>query len=66
MEKTIKNDNKDFSILFEHLNKIKREKDYTFMQGTMIAFNELKDPIEKLKQIVLDKEDCFYNIVTTT
>lgn len=57
---------KDFSILFECLDKIKQEKDYTLMQGTMVAVSDLQDPIEKLKQIVMDKEDCFYNIITTT
>lgn len=56
----------DFSIIFEKLNDIKKEKDYTLMKGTMIAVSELQDPIEKLKQIVMDKEDCFYNVITTT
>lgn len=61
--KTKKN---NYSILFEHLDRIKKEDEFTLMQGTMVAVSELKDPIEKLKQIVMDKEDCFYNIVTLT
>ena len=63
--KTIKQTHSDFSVLFEQINKIKQEKDYTLMQGTMVAVNELQDPIERLRQIVMDKEDCFYNIITT-
>lgn len=66
MEKMIMQEHKDYSILFEQLNKVKQEKDYTLMQGTMIAVSELHDPIEKLRQIVMDKEDCFYNTITTS
>lgn len=66
MENFAKHGHKDYSILFEQLDKIKQEKDYTLMQGTMIAVSELQDPIEKLRQIVMDKEDCFYNTITTS
>lgn len=66
MKKNAKTDKKGYSILFEYLDKIKQEKDFTLMQGTMFAVNELQNPIEKLKQIVMDKEDCLYNIITTT
>lgn len=65
MEELDKQKHKDYSILFEQLNKIKQEKDYTLMQGTMVAVTQLQDPIEKLRQIVMDKEDCFYNTITT-
>lgn len=63
---TQKQTHSDFSVLFEQLNKIKQDKDYTLMQGTMVAVNDLQDPIEKLRQIVMDKEDCFYNTITTS
>lgn len=66
MEKAINRKHNDYSIIFEQLNNIKQEKDYTLMQGTMIAVSELQDPIEKLRQIVMDSEDCSYNIVTTS
>ena len=66
MEKVVKHSHSDYTILFEQLNKVKQEKDYSLMQGTMIAVSELQDPIEKLRQIVMDKEDCFYNTITTT
>lgn len=66
MKKANEHSHSDFTILFEQLNKLKQEKDYSFMQGTMTAVSELQDPIEKLRQIVMDKEDCFYNTITTT
>jgi|GEM_PF-3110687 hypothetical protein len=65
MENLARKEHGDYSILFEQLNKIKQEKDYTLMKGTMVAVSELQDPIEKLRQIVMDKEDCFYNTITT-
>lgn len=65
MEKLIKQGHKDYSLLFEQLNKVKQDKDYTLLQGTMVTVSELQDPIEKLRQIVMDKEDCFYNTITT-
>ena len=66
MEKAIEGKHSDFTILFEQINKIKQEKDYSLMQGTMVAVSELQDPIEKLRQIVMDKEDCFFNTIITT
>ena len=66
MKKAIEQKHSDFTVLFEQLNKVKQESDYSLLQGTMIAVSELQDPIERLRQIVMDKEDCLYNTITTT
>jgi hypothetical protein len=56
----------DYTVVFKHLEEAKKDTNYTILENAMNATKQLQDPIEKLKEIVMDKEACSYNIVTRT
>lgn len=59
------NKTEDFSILFKSLEEAKKENDYTFLEDAMLGTESLRDPIEKLREIVMDSESVNYNVLIT-
>lgn len=55
----------DFSILFKSLEEAKREHDYPFIENAINNTEVLKDPIEKLREIVMDSEAINYRVLIT-
>ena len=55
----------DFSILFKSLEDAKKENDYPFLEDAMQNTESLKDPIEKLREIVMDSEIANYSVLIT-
>jgi hypothetical protein len=59
------NEQKDFSILFKSLEDAKKDCDYLFLEEAMQNTEILKDPIEKLQEIVMDSETVNYSVLIT-
>ena len=59
------NKTEDFSILFKSLEEAKKETDYTFIEDAIQNTESLKDPIEKLQEIVMDSETVNYSVLIT-
>lgn len=59
------NKTEDFSILFNSLEEAKKETDYTFIEDAIQNTESLKDPIEKLREIVMDSETVNYSVLIT-
>lgn len=59
------NKTEDFSILFKSLEEEKKETDYTFIEDAIQNTESLKDPIEKLREIVMDSETVNYSVLIT-
>ncbi len=57
---------KDYSIIFEQIEAFKNCPDYLIIDDTICTVRELQDPIESLRQIVMDKEDYDYRVITLT
>ena len=57
---------KDYSIIFDQMEAAKSYPDFVIINDTICAVEELQDPIEKLRQIVTDKEDYDYRAITMT
>lgn len=55
----------DFSILFKSIEEAKKGSDYTFLEDAMQNTESLKDPIEKLREIVMDSEAVNYSVLIT-
>lgn len=55
----------DFSILFKSLEDAKKENDYIFLEDAMQNTELLKDPIEKLREIVMDSDTVNYSVLIT-
>ncbi len=55
----------DFSILFKSIEEAKKENDYPFLEDAMQNTEALKDPIEKLREIVMDSETVNYSVLIT-
>ena len=56
---------KDFSILFKSLEEAKKESNYPLLEDAMQNTESLKDPIEKLREIVMDSEAVNYSVLIT-
>lgn len=56
----------DFSIVFKTLEEAKKENDYLFLEDAMQNMESLKDPIEKLSEIVMESEAANYSVFITT
>lgn len=59
------NKTEDFSILFKSIEEAKKESDYPFLEDAMQNTESLKDPIEKLREIVMDSESVNYSVLIT-
>lgn len=59
------NKTEDFSILFKSIEEAKKESDYPFLEDAMQNTESLKDPIEKLREIVMDSEAVNYSVLIT-
>lgn len=59
------NKTEDFSILFKSLEEAKKETDYTFIEDAIQNTESLKDPIEQLREIVMDSETVNYSVLIT-
>lgn len=59
------NKTEDFSILFKSIEEAKKESDYPFLEDAMQNTESLKDPIEKLREIVMDSETVNYSVLIT-
>ena len=57
---------RDYSIIFDQMEAAKNYPDFVIINDTICAVEELQDPIEKLRQIVMDKEDYDYRAITMT
>lgn len=55
----------DFSILFKSIEEAKKENDYPSLEDAMRNTESLKDPIEKLREIVMDSETVNYSVLIT-
>lgn len=55
----------DFSILFKSIEDAKKENDYPFIEDAMQNTAALQDPIEKLREIVMDSETINYSVLIT-
>lgn len=55
----------DFSILFKSIEDAKKENDYPFIEDAMQNTVALQDPIEKLREIVMDSETINYSVLIT-
>lgn len=58
--------NNDYKVIFDYIEQIKDTEQYKVIRKTMKAAEDTKDPIEALKQMVLDSDECKYRIVTTS
>lgn len=55
----------DFSIIFKSLEESKNASDYPLLEDAMCNTNALQDPIEKLREIVMDSEKVKYSVIIT-
>ena len=55
----------DFSIVFKSLEEAKQQNDYPKIEETIENTDELQDPIEKLREIIVNNEEAKYTILTT-
>lgn len=55
----------NFSILFKSIEDAKKENDYPFIEDAMQNTAALQDPIEKLREIVMDSETINYSVLIT-
>ncbi len=56
----------NYELVFKKLDEFKKDGYYKVLENATIQVKELKDPIDTLREFVLDKQECYCSTYTTT
>ena len=56
----------DYTLIFDQMKEAEKVSDYYIVEDAICAVRELEDPIERLRQIVIDNENFNYRVSTFT